>query len=321
MITAARAIGAAMQSRRVEALLATALVSAVFFVFLWRILLSTIVANPWQRVALAAAFSLTLGGALAARGLRASSGDDDPVACVLHALSPRLTATTPGLARMADGARRLLVGRRARQCDRRLELRCRQCRRCRDVDAGPGDVRALRAHPDDGPAPGADCRHRHRARDECRMDAGCRRRSARGAGAGRSAVDRRRSGGSIPGQLRCVTTPRSATPISWTCSKRTPTCPPRCLSRPSTCRSAPPAACSLYRPHIFLFVIESMCRDYLGAYNPARHIHAGAGSVRAREHRIQARVHALRRDGSFGAVDLDRRHAAAQACTRGCLHR
>ena len=76
--------------------------------------------------------------------------------------------------------------------------------------------------------------------------------------------------------------PRPCALVRWrptarcfSCCSSTRTSQPLSLSRRSRSRSERRAPSQPYRPHIFLFVIDSLRRDYVGAYNPA---------VRSRRH-------------------------------------
>ena len=268
LLTAGRAIAASMESRRVEALLATALMSAVFFVFLWRVVLSTIVANPSQRFALAAAFGVALGGALAARGLRSSSSGDDPVARVLHALSPRLSATTPGLAGwlLVLGAFSWSVARASATADWNFVVanvgvvvmwtlvlatfvrfvRVQTPGHPMALVAATGIVLALnvawtRAAADDPRPASAPAAARWTDIDPAaRFLASAVRHHAAVGDA------------DLVGLLQAHTNVPASVPVA-----------PVEVSLGAAGRVQP------YRPHIFLFVVDSLRRDYLGAYNTA----------------------------------------------------
>ncbi len=66
------------------------------------------------------------------------------------------------------------------------------------------------------------------------------------------------------------------------------------------------------RPHVFLFVIDSLRRDYVSAYNTTVTFTPSLGKFAAESTGVRAHVHPLRRHRSVSAVDLGRRDGAAQ---------
>ena len=69
------------------------------------------------------------------------------------------------------------------------------------------------------------------------------------------------------------------------------------------------------RPNVFLFVFDSLRPDYLSAYNAAVNVQPVAGRPRRRESRLPKGVHAVWRNRTGAAVDLERHDAAAPAVT------
>ena len=66
-------------------------------------------------------------------------------------------------------------------------------------------------------------------------------------------------------------------------------------------------------PHVFVFVVDSLRRDYLSPYNDTVTFTPWHRRLRPREHGLHPRLHALRRHRAVGAVDLGRRPGPAQA--------
>ena len=97
LLTVVRSVAALAGSRRVEVVLTASLLIGHVFLFLARAVLPSIVSNRSSMFVLAGGFALAISLSVVGRGLRSSSSEDDALKRVLGALSPRVVARWDGL--------------------------------------------------------------------------------------------------------------------------------------------------------------------------------------------------------------------------------
>jgi Sulfatase len=97
LLTAARAVAALAANRLSEAAALATLLGGALFLVLWQTLLPPLVPPGPQLVLIAAAFAAAITAVIIARGMHASHRDDDPVHRVTAALAPRVAMWRGGL--------------------------------------------------------------------------------------------------------------------------------------------------------------------------------------------------------------------------------
>ena len=267
-LTAARAAGAALRSRRAEAWLATVLMAGGFFLFLGRSVILTLVADTTQGTILGLAWAATLAVLIAARGLRVSRAGDDPVVRVTLALSPRMAAGGAGLAAwlVAIAAATWLVARASATADWNFAVANAGVAALWTVALATG-LRVVRLS-----SPGRPVAFVAATAVVLATNVAWTR-----------AAGHAPSGDSPLADAAWTRVDPAARFLADTVRPRTVATDGALFALLQLHTNIPtsigvtPVDISLgtaggvqpYRPHIFLFVVDSMRRDYLGAYNPA----------------------------------------------------